>query len=62
MVADASYDVWGQVKPRLIEAAGNVVAASADLYKDVFDEHGLIAKVEEDETQRFPFAVYTPAG
>lgn len=77
VVADASYDIWGQVKPRLTEAAGrvidkaiffsadkpkswregivpaaitagNTVAATADLYKDVFAENGLIAKVEED--------------
>lgn len=77
VVADASYDIWGQVRPRLEEAAGrvidkaiffsvdkpaswreglvtsatnagNVVAATTDLYKDVFDENGLIAKVEED--------------
>lgn len=25
VVADSSYDVWGQVKPRLIEAAGRVI-------------------------------------
>lgn len=77
VVADASYDIWGQVKPRLTEAAGrvidkaiffsadkpkswregivpaaisagNTVAATTDLYKDVFAENGLIAKVEED--------------
>lgn len=77
VVADASYDIWGQVKPRLTEAAGrvidkaiffsadkpkswregivpaaisagNTVAATADLYKDVFAENGLIAKIEED--------------
>ncbi len=77
VVADSSYDIWGQVRPRLVEAAGrvidraiffgldkpaswradivasaaeagNVVAATSDLYKDIFDENGLIAKVEED--------------
>ena len=77
VVADASYDIWGQVRPRLVEAAGrvidkaiffgtdkpdswrdglvpsaiiagNTVAATTDLYKDVFAEGGLIAQIEED--------------
>ena len=25
VVADASYDVWGQVRPRLVESAGRVI-------------------------------------
>lgn len=25
VVADSSYDIWGQVKPRLVEAAGRVI-------------------------------------
>lgn len=74
---DSDYDIFGQMKPRLIEAAGkvadaaiffgvnkpsawregivnsaiaagNVVQATADIYKDVFDEGGLLSKVEED--------------
>ena len=74
---DADYDIWAEVKPRLIEAfgkkidgavffdidkpstwrtsiyasavaAGNTVAATADVYKDIMGEDGLIAKVEED--------------
>lgn len=77
VVADSSYDIFGQMRPRLIEAAGkvadaaiffgtnkpagwrdglvpsaiaagNTVTATADIYKDVFGEGGLIAKVEED--------------
>lgn len=77
VVADSSYDIFAQMKPRLIEAAGkvadaaiffgvnkpsawrdglvdsaiaagNVVNATTDIYKDVFDENGLIAMVEED--------------
>lgn len=77
VVADSNYDIFGQMRPRLIEAAGkvidqaiffgtnkpdgwrdglvpsavaagNTVSATADIYKDIFDENGLIAKVEED--------------
>ena len=77
VVADSQYDIFGQMKPRLIEAAGrvadaaiffgtnkptdwrdglvpsaiaagNVVNATSNIYKDVFDEDGLIAQVEED--------------
>lgn len=75
--ADADYDIFEQMKPRLVEAAGrvadeaiffgknkpdgwreslvdsaikagNVVNGTADIYKDVFDVDGLLAKVEED--------------
>lgn len=74
---DADYDIWGEVKPRLVEAfgkvidsailfgtnkptswrdglvpsaaaAGNTVAATADVFADIMGENGLIAKVEED--------------
>lgn len=77
VVADSDYDIFGQMRPRLEEAAGkvidaaiffgtnkptdwrdglvpsaitaqNTVTATADIYKDVFGENGLIAKVEED--------------
>jgi len=77
VAADSSYDIFAQMRPRLIEAAGkvadeaiffgknkpadwraglvqsavdagNVVTATTDIYKDVFDVGGLIAKVEED--------------
>lgn len=74
---DSNYDIFAQMRPRLIEAAGkvideaiffgknkpeawrdglvesainagNVVTATADIFKDVFDKGGLLAKVEED--------------
>ena len=74
---DANYDIWAEVRPRLVEAfgkkidgavlfsadkpatwregivpsataAGNTVAATADVYADIMGEDGLIAKVEED--------------
>lgn len=77
VLADANYDIWAEVKPRLVEAfgkkidgavlfgvdkpttwregivasataAGNTVAATADVYDDIMGEDGLIAKVEED--------------
>lgn len=77
VVADSQYDIFGQMKPRLIEAAGrvadaaiffginkpaawreglvpsaiaagNVVTSTSDIYKDIFDEGGMIAKVEDD--------------
>lgn len=77
IIADSSYDIWGQVKPRLIEAAGrvidkailfgidkpdnwrdgiyqgavaagNTVAETADIYKDVFGVDGVLSKIEED--------------
>lgn len=77
VVADSDYDIFGQMRPRLEEAAGkvadaaiffgtnkptewrdglvpsaiaagNTVTATTDIYKDVFDEGGLIAQVEED--------------
>lgn len=77
VAADSSYDIFGQMRPRLIEAAhrvidkavffgvdkpdlwptdiytaakaaGNSVTATADMYKDIFDEGGLLSKVEED--------------
>lgn len=77
VVADSQYDIFGEMRPRLVEAAGrvidaaiffgtnkptawraglvpsaiaagNVVTATTDIYKDVFDTDGLIAQVEED--------------
>lgn len=77
VAADSSYDIFGQLRPRLIEAAhrvidsavlfgvdkpdvwptaiytaaktaGNSVTATADMFKDIFGEGGLISKVEED--------------
>lgn len=74
---DSNYDIWGEIKPRIIEAfgkkidaailfgvdkpatwrngivpsaiaAGNNVAATADVFADIMGEDGLIAKVEED--------------
>ncbi len=77
VAADANYDIFAQMRPRLIEAAGrvidgaiffgtnkpdawhdgivpsavaagNTVTATADIYKDIFDVNGLVAKVEED--------------
>lgn len=77
VTADSDYDIFGQMRPRLVEAAGrvidaailfgtnkpsnwrdglvpsaitagNTVAATSDIYADVFGENGLIAKVEED--------------
>ncbi len=76
VAADSSYDIFGQLRPRLIEAAhrvidsavlfgvdkpekwpeaiytaakavGNSVVATTDMYKDIFGEGGVIAKVEE---------------
>lgn len=75
--ADSGYNIFEQLKPRLVEAAGrvsdksifygdgkfsgwpdgivtqaiaagNYVTATGDIYKDIFAENGLIAKVEED--------------
>lgn len=72
---DANYDIWAEVKPRIVEAfgkkiddailfgvnkpstwrdsiltsatsAGAVVNATANTYKDIFGENGVIAKVE----------------
>lgn len=73
---DAEYDIWGEVRPRIVEAmgkkiddailfgvnkpstwrdsilttatkAGAVVTETANLYKDIFGEGGVIAEVEE---------------
>lgn len=72
---DAEYDIFGQIKPRLIEAfhkkidgavffdvekpaswrkglyetakaAGSIVVKTADVYKDIMGEDGVIAKIE----------------
>lgn len=77
VAADSGYDIFAQLRPRLIEAAGrvideavffgkntpdgwrdgivngataagNTVAQTADIYKDIFGVGGLVAKVEED--------------
>ena len=76
---DSDYDIWAQVKPKLVEAFGlafdqavfyginapaiwpdNIVTAATaannyvalgsvgDLYDDIMNENGVIAKVEED--------------
>ncbi|MBQ0067181.1 MAG: phage major capsid protein [Phascolarctobacterium sp.] len=73
---DADYDIWGEIRPRIVEAfgkkidaailfgddkpstwrddvlttattAGSVVTATTDMYKDIFGEGGVFAKVEE---------------
>ncbi len=77
VVADSAYDIFGQMRPRLEEAAGkvadaaiffgknkpdgwreglvpsaisagNVVSSTSDIFKDIFDVNGVLAKVEED--------------
>ncbi|MCB7321098.1 phage major capsid protein [Lacrimispora sp. 210928-DFI.3.58] len=73
---DADYDIWGEVRPRLVEAfgkvidsaiffgvdkpdnwrddihatataAGAVVTATSNLYKDIMGTNGVIAKIEK---------------
>ena len=73
---DADYDIWGEVKPRLVEAfgkvidaaiffdvgkpdnwrsgifatataAGAVVTATSNMYKDIMGTGGVIAKIEK---------------
>lgn len=89
VAADSSYDIFGQIRPRLIEAAhrvidnailfgvdkpdiwpdaiytaakaaGNSVTATADMFKDIFGEGGLISQVEEDGY--FPDAMIASIG
>ena len=76
VLADSNYDIWGEVKPRIVEAMGKkiddailfgvnkpstwrksvletardasaIVTTTNNLYKDIFAENGLFAKVEE---------------
>lgn len=42
------YSKWPDGLVTQAIMAGNVVTATPDIYKDIFDENGLLAKVEED--------------